>query len=489
MSEIGFVDTTLRDGQASLWAMGMKTGMMLPVAEKMDQAGFQAIEMIGVAFVKKCVRDLREDPWERIRLARQRIKRTPLRAIRGRYLGGSQITPQSVDDLCTERLAAHGIRQIRISDSSNTAAWWSRHVHTSRNAGLAPIINLIYTISPRHSDEYYARKARDAAGLAPERICIKDPGGLLTPERTRTLVPAVLANANGIPVELHTHCNTGLGPLCCLEAIAHGIRSVNTAIPPLANASSNPSVFNVAKNARSLGYGPALDEEPLKAVERHLTAIARREGLPIGSPVQYDCNHHLHQVPGGMISNFRYQLSKVGLEGRLEQVLEETARVRAEFGYPIMVTPYSQFVGVQAAMNVISGERYKVISDEVVQYALGLWGEEESSSMDPDIRDRILASPRAADLANWQPPQPSLKEVRRQYGGPGVSDDDLLLRYFTSEEEVAAMRAAAPSGVVVDGGEPMMRLLERLARQSACHYVQVQKGAQTLTLERRRNAS
>jgi oxaloacetate decarboxylase alpha subunit len=489
MNEVGFVDTTLRDGQASLWAMGMRTGMMLPVAEAMDQAGFQAIEMIGIAFVKKCVRELREDPWERIRLVRQRITRTPLRAIRGRYLGGFQITPQSVEDLCTERLAAHGIRQVRISDSSNTVAGWRQHVHASRNAGLQTIVNLIYTISPRHTDEYYARKARDAAGLKPERICLKDPGGLLTPERTRTLVPAVLQNANGIPVELHTHCNTGLGPLCCLEAIAQGIRSVNTAIPPLANASSNPSVFNVTRNARVLGYEPTVDVEPLEAVERHFVSIAKREGLPIGAPVQYDCHHHLHQVPGGMISNFRHQLSKVGLEGRLEHVLEETARVRAEFGYPIMVTPYSQFVGVQAAMNVISGERYKAIPDEVVQYALGLWGEEESSSMDPDIRDRILGTSRAAELAKWQPPQPSLKEVRRRYGGPGVSDDDLLLRYFAGEEEVAAMRAEAPSQAAICAADSMIGLLEQLARPSACNYVQVQKGAQSLTLEKRHSRS
>jgi len=488
MNEVNFVDTTLRDGQASLWAMGMKTGMMLPIAERMDQAGFEAIEIIGIAFVKKCVRELREDPWERLRMLSHRIQKTPLRAIRGRHLGGFQITPQAIDELCTERLAANGIRQIRISDSSNTLAGWRRHVQTSHNAGLQAIVNLIYTITPKHTDEYYGQKAREAAGLKVHRICLKDPGGLLTPERTRTLIPAILRHCAGIPVELHTHCNTGLGPLCCLEAIKLGITSLNTAIPPLANGSSNPSVLNVVKNARALGYAPSVDEECIKPIEQHFTAIAKREGLPIGVPLPYDCSHHLHQVPGGMISNFRHQLAKVGLEGRLSDVLEETARVRAEFGYPIMVTPYSQFVGVQAAMNVIQGERYKSIPDEVVQYALGLWGEEESSSMDPNIRDRILGTARAAELANWRPPEPSLKELRRKYGGPGVSDDELLLRYFAGEDEVNAMRAVRASGAPSDRKHPMMGLVEQLARQAAFNYIEVQKGEESLMLARGDNA-
>ena len=247
---------------------------------------------------------------------------------------------------------------------------------------------------------------------------------MLTPERTRALVPAVLGNVNGLPVEFHTHCITGLGPLCCLEAIKLGIKSVNTAIPPLADASSNPSLFNVIKNARALGYTPTIDAEQLKAVAAHFTAVARREGLPIGVPAAYDYEQYFHQVPGGMIANLRHQLATMGLQDKLKEVLQETARVRAEFGHPIMVTPYSQFVGTQAMMNVVLGERYKAVPDEVIQYALGLWGEEESASIEPNVKDRILEKPRAKELADWSPPQPSLAQLRRQYGGPGVSDDE-----------------------------------------------------------------
>src|SRR3990172_12217118 len=165
MNEVNFADTTLRDGQMSLWATGMTTAMMLPVAETMDQAGFEAIEIIAAAFFKKCVRELREDPWERIDLVRERIQQTPLRAIRGRYMSAFQITPRSMEDVFVQRLAAHGIRQVRISDSSNTVAVWRQQLQTARNAGLETIVNLIFSISPRHTDEYYARKARDAAAL------------------------------------------------------------------------------------------------------------------------------------------------------------------------------------------------------------------------------------------------------------------------------------------------------------------------------------
>ena len=190
-------------------------------------------------------------------------------------------------------------------------------------------------------------------------------------------------SANGIEIELHTHCTTGLGPLCCLEAVKLGIKIVNTALPPLADGSSNPSLFNVAKNLRALGYKTLIDEELLKPVSDHFTIIAKREGFPIGAPVEYDYSQYQHQVPGGMISNLRHQLRKVGLEQKIDQALEETMQVRAELGYPIMVTPLSQFVGSQAAINVIVGERYKEVTDQIIQYALGYWGREGAELIGP----------------------------------------------------------------------------------------------------------
>ncbi|MEK7229419.1 MAG: hypothetical protein AAB154_05175 [Candidatus Binatota bacterium] len=481
MSEVKFVDTTLRDGHQSLWAENMTTGMMLPVAKRIDDAGFEAIELISSSHLKKCVRELKEDPWERVRLIAKRVTKTPLRLIAGR-VNTFEITPHSVYRLFLERMAANGLRQARISDEWNDLSSWQRKVQFSREIGLDPIVNIIYSVSPKHTDEYFAERTRQAASLPLYRLCLKDPGGLLTPERTRALVPLIFKNSKGIPVELHTHCTTGLGSLCALEAIKLGIKTVNTAIPPLADASSNPSLFNVARNARALGYTPAIDEELLKPVAEHFTFIAKREGFPIGAPVEYDYAQYLHQVPGGMVSNLRHQLRKVGMEEKVGDALEEAGRVRAEFGYPIMVTPLSQFVGSQAAINVIVGERYKEATDQVIQYALGLWGKEGSTTMDPNVKDKILSRSRARELARWVPPEPSIEEVRRKIGGAGVSDDELLLRWLLRKEEIEAMRLAGPPKEYVTARHPVITLIEELTRRKDYSQIQVQKPGLSLTL-------
>ena len=484
MDEIRFVDTTLRDGHQSLWAEGMRTGMILPIAERMDQAGFEAIELVAPSFFKKACREFKEDIWQRIRLVRQRVIKTPLRGIRNRYMAGFQVTPACASQLWLERLAANGIRELRSSDPSNTAANWADMVRSANQVGVATIINLTFSESPKHTDGYYVERARQAAALRPARICIKDPGALLTPERTRTLVPAVLGAVGAIPVEFHTHCITGLGPMCCYEAIKLGIRSINTAIPPLANGSSNPSLFSVARNARALGYLTAIDEAVLKPVEDHFNFIAKREGFALGEPREYDSYHYHHQVPGGMISNFRFQLGKLGMAHRVGEVLEETARVRQELGYPIMVTPYSQFVGVQAAMNVIIGERYREVTDELIHYALGTWGEEESSSIDKDIKDKILNRSRARELRNWQAPEPTLQQFRAKLDGAGISDDELLLRYFAGREDVEKMKAAEPVREYSSVRQPLMLLIDELSKQKRFRQVVVQRGDLAIRLER-----
>jgi oxaloacetate decarboxylase alpha subunit len=483
--EVFFVDTTLRDGQLSLWASNMRTSMMLPIAERLDDAGFEAIEVMSSAFYKKCVRDLKDDPWERIRQLARRIKKTPLRTIRSRSMLAFQITPSTVADLWLARLAANGISELRTSDPSNTPAYWKQAVDAAKRAGLKTILNIIYSVSPKHSDDYFVERTREAAQLDVARICFKDPGGLLTPESTRRLVPLILRASGNKPLEFHTHCTTGLGAISCLEAIKLGVTSINTAIPPLADASSNPSIFNVAMNARALGYQTTVDEEILKPVCKHFTALAKQEHLPIGRPAEYDAFHPQHQVPGGMISNFRFQLASLGKLDKLPQVLQEVSQVRAEFGYPIMVTPYSQFFGVQAAINVIVGQRYKEVTDEVLLYALGFWGEEEAQSIEPNLRDRLLGSSRAKELAELRPREMSLKEFRERFGGIGVSDDDALLRYFAGEDAVAAMNTtpALTSGQV--SSRQLLTLLKQIIKQKASARVYIKRDGLTLRLERR----
>ena len=484
MTEVRFVDTTLRDGQQSLWAYNMRTGMMVPVAEQMDDAGFEAIELGGPVEMPKCVKELREDPWERYRRVIPKFRKTPLRLIHGTR-SGFAIYPDALHQLYDTCMARAGVTEVRISDSWNDPADWAWRVKQANNAGLKPIINLIYTVSPRHTDEYFAAKIREAFALDVYRVIFKDPGGILTPERTKTVVPAVLTAAGGKTVELHTHCTTGLGTLCCLEAIKAGMTHINAAIPPLADGSSNPSVFNVAMNARALGYKTLLNEEPLRTVAKFLTSCAIQENLPIGKTPEYDYGQYVHQIPGGMISNLRYQLRRVGMEHRIDQTLEEAAQVRAEFGYPIMVTPLSQFVGSQAAINVIVGERYKEVTDQTIEYAMGIWGKEGAALMDPNVKEKVLNRPRAREIAERPHPTDSLQDLRRKYGGPGVSDEDVLLRFFSSKDDVERMRAAGPARTYTYDRNPILNLVETLSKQTDRNSVLIQNRNFSLRMQRR----
>ena len=458
----------------------MTTGMMLPIAKNLDDAGFEGIELISGSHLKKTVRELKEDPWERVRLVSKLITRTPLRLIAGR-VNTFEYNPPSMYRLFVERMFANGIREARISDEWNDYEGWKFRVGECHRAGFKSILNLIYSVSPKHSDEYFAERTRQAASLQPYRLCLKDPGGLLTPERMETLVPVIFKNANGIPVELHTHCTTGLGPLCCIKAMELGIRSINTALPPLADDSSNPSLFNVARNARALGYATAIDEDLLKPVSRHFTAIAKREGFTIGAPVEYDYSQYQHQVPGGMLSNLRFQLRKVGLEHKFPEALEESIRVREEFGYPIMVTPLSQFVVSQAAINVIVAERYKEVTDQVIQYALGIWGKEAPEIMAPEIKDKILSRRRAKDWENWSIPDLSLHEVRQKYGAT-ISDEELLLRIYAGPDAVDALFTNGAPKPQLNGKHSLLQLIEELSKKKRCSHVYIRRNGISLTL-------
>jgi oxaloacetate decarboxylase alpha subunit len=483
MTKIAFVDTTLRDGHQSLWAERMTTGMMLPVAEQIDRAGFDAIELLSPSHLSKCVVELREDPFDRIRMMAQRVRNTPLRLNSG-GLNLFGVDQPAMYQLFWNLMAANGVRETRISDSWNNPEIWKARASAARNAGVAPIINVTYSISPRHTDDYYTQCTRNAAQLAPYRICLKDPGGLLTPERTRILVPLMLAHSQGIPIEFHSHCTTGLGPLCCLEAVQQGIRIVNTAIPPLADDASLPSVFNVAKNLRALDYDAAIDDESLRPVAKHFTIIAQREGFPIGAPVEYDQAQYRHQVPGGMISNLSHQLRQVGSEDRLQMALEEAVHVRADFGYPIMVTPLSQFVGSQAAINVMIGERYKQVTDQIILYALGYHGNDAIGLMDPEVRAKILDRPRARELEAVERPVLSLSEIRRDLGGELLSDEDLLLRWLVRKEDIAAMRAAPSIAPYLTDTTPLETLVSDLSQLTDVEMVQVSKPGFNLTLRK-----
>ena len=483
MSEVRFIDTTVRDGNQSLWALNMKVGAMLPAAEHMDQAGFESMEFFLSVMFKKYVREHKENPWYWLREGTKRIKKTRLR-----YHGGLhsafEKTPHALLKLFIERLVHYGLTLTRTSNSWNDFSAFKEEIDDLRELGMDTVANLIYSVSPRHTDEYYATKAKEAAASKPWRICFKDVGGLLSPERARTLIPMVLKSAGDIPVEFHAHCNSGQAPLCYLEGVKLGIRILHTSIPPLANGSAQPSIFNIASNLKALGYTPAVDLKPLEPVVKHFTEVARRDGLPIGKPVEYDQSQYAHQVPGGMISNMRHQLKIVGMEDKMDAALAEAEHVRRDFGYPIMVTPLSQYVGTQAAINVIVGERYKEVPDQVIQYALGIWGHEAVEVMDPNVRDKILNRPRAKEWTHWEQPEPTLHEIRQKYGAT-ISDEELILRYFAGDDYVNALSNDGKPHEYLDTSQPLMKIIEQLAKRKQANQVYIKQPGFTIKMEKR----
>ena len=484
MNEIHIVDTTLRDGDISLWAYGMTTGMMLPALRHMDEAGFDSMEFFLSLRFKKFVREHKEDPWDWLRLGTKEIKNTRLRYHGGLH-SGFEFIPECIRRLVIQTVVKYGVTLTRTSNAWNNYELLGKEAAELKKLGMETVMNLIYSISPRHTDEYYARKAREAAALKPYRLCYKDVGGMLTPERARTLARLILDNAGDVPVEFHAHCNNGLAPFNLLEVVKQGIRIVHTSVPPLANGSAQPSIFNVVRNLRALGYKVLVNDKVLAPVEQHFRRVADEEGLPVGSPREYDETWYRHQVPGGMISNLRHQLKMLGQEDKMPNVLDEIVQVRADLGYPIMVTPFAQFVGSQAAINVMTGERYKEVTDQVIQYALGLWGKAGAEYMDPDVKVKILNRPRAREMEKFEVPDVSLEEVRKKYGGPGLSDEELILRYYAGPQFVDALKTAPPRKEYLDARKPLMKLVEELIQKRDTGHVYIRRDNFTLTAGRR----
>lgn len=486
MKEISFVDTTLRDGHQSLWATRMKTAHMIPIAPLMDRAGFKIAELMGTVHFDACLRYLREDPWERIRLIAKAMPNTPLRAlIRSKSLTSFNIVPDSVIRLWIERCAANGIKHLMIFDALHDWSNLLQSVSVAKAVGIEVVVPLVYSLSPVHTDAFYARKTAEMIKtLNPDSVMIKDSIGLLTPERTKTLVPVIKGQIGDLPLEMHSHCTTGLAPLVCLDSVELGVEIIDTCVSPLANGPSHPSTENMIMNLRRLGFTPKVDEEAVKKIAEHFRYVAKREGKPMGAPVEYDAFQYIHQVPGGMISNLEFMLSERGAGHRLEEVLEEISVIREEWGYPVMITPFSQLVGTQGVLNVLLGERYKVATEEAIRYVLGHYGK-TPAPVDKNVLDKMTSLPEAKDLLNWEQPQPSIQELRKEIGRPGISDDELLLRILFPEEHVEATIAAGPINTSYPKGyKPVMALIHELTKHKDTSYIHVQKEGFSLSLRK-----
>ena len=475
MREVRFMDTTLRDGHQCLWATRMTTAMMLPIAEKLDHAGFEVIDLMSGVQFDVAIRHLKENPWERIRLMRQRVTRTPLQAnLRSKSVLSFDVLPDDINALWVRQLVANGIRSVRAFDALNDMDNIADSLRLAKELGARAVGAVVFSESPVHTDTMYVAKAKELivrAGV--DAIMLKDASGLLTLDRLRTLVPALKQVCSGVPLEFHSHALTGLAPLLYLEAVRLGADQLHTCIAPLANGAAQPAVQTIARNLRAQGYEIRVDDPRIDEISAHFRRVAEHEGKPLGTPAEYDAFHYQHQIPGGMLSNMRAQLQQAGLANKLGDVLAECARVRAELGWPAMVTPFSQLVGTQAVLNVVQGERYRTVPDEVKKYALGYYGK-LLAPVDPEVLDRVVHNGSRTIALTPQRPEPGVPSLRRRY--PGMGEEERLLRYMYAGSQVDDMLAAGPTRTDYAFEQPLVRLVRELTQRRRYSRIRLEQG-------------
>ena len=438
---VEIINSSLRDGVQALWSSRVLPEELLPIARTIDLAGYHSVDFMAAVQFEVSVRYLKEDPWERVRRIRRVIQRTPMIChLRSRCLTSFDLVPDAVFNLMVERLAANGLRRAMVFDplhdlTNMRFATESAHAH-----GMDVSAVIFFTLSPFHTDEYYARKAAEIAAMGPESVCIRDPSGLLTPDRIRTLIPLVRKNIGDIPFELKSHCSTGLAEDCYIEAASLGVDRVFAATEPLANGPSVPSIAALLPRLRAAGLGVELDESRVHDEAEFFRELAEATGRPTGRRVEAkDAAQYAHQMPGNMLQFTRDQLASMKLEHKLPEVLEEFPRVREDMGFPVMVTPVSQLVCVQAVLNVVSGERYKNIPVEVRNYVRGHYGKPEAP-LAPELLERVGPGPGP----RFDRGEEVLDRVRRELG-PFESDDDLILNVLFRPDQLASVvRSGGP---------------------------------------------
>jgi len=485
MPHVELLDETLRDGQQSLWGMRMQAGMALPVAGTLDGTGFKVIDATGSSFMEVLVKYCREDPWAGLDLLRGAIRRTPMRGgMRGNAAVSFGVTPDALMDLWIRRLCEHGVRSFWIYDVLYGIHNFARLARVAKEYDAEVVGTVFFTRSPVHTDEYMAAKAAEIAAVPEiDGVLFYDTAGTLETERLRPLVPRIIEAAAGKPVEFHSNNLMGISGLAYVEAVKAGIRVLHTASRPMANGPSVPSTESVVRNLELMGCEHRIDKSLLPPVAEHFRRVGQAAGYLVDQVSEYDLFNVTHQVPGGMIGTLRAQLDQHGMAHRIEEVLAETGEVRRELGWPIMATPLSQLVGTQAVLNVVTGERYAMIPDEVVAYAVGHYGE-PPAPIEPDVLDRIMSSSRAPEIEASPPEQPSLDELRARHG-TGSDDDLLILRALIPESDIEAMRAAGPVRRDFPLSPPEVDEVRALMASSKARYVRVQ--TERLAVELRRS--
>jgi pyruvate/oxaloacetate carboxyltransferase len=350
-----------------------------------------------------------------------------------------------VVELNSHVLARLGVDILTVYDALNDNRNLESSIRSGKAAGMKMNGWMTYTLSPVHTDAYYVERLGELVKMGVSYACVKDPTGLLTPERGRTLFPALVkaAKGKGIPLQLHSHCQSALAPEVYTEAMKAGFEYAYTALEPLGNGASLPETQEINRRAKALGRTTGLDDDAMREASKYFEWLTVRENKPRGEVAKYDKALYEHQVPGGMISNLKSQLATMRMESRLPEILEECAQVRHDLGYPILVSPFAQFIVTQAVLNVVQGERYRTIPDEVRKYACGYYGR---LAAEPSAEFLERARIKPGELVTERPAEhvdPWLPKLRKQLGA-ATSDEDLLLHAFYDEKLLAPLRDPTP---------------------------------------------
>ncbi|HHW92138.1 MAG TPA: oxaloacetate decarboxylase subunit alpha [Firmicutes bacterium] len=448
---VRLTDTSLRDAHQSLFATRMKTEDMIPILEKIDEVGYHSLEMWGGATFDTCMRFLDEDPWERLSEVRKRVKKTKLQMLlRGQNILGYRNYPDDVVTGFVEKMIERGMDILRIFDALNDVRNMEKAIRVAKKEGAHVQGTICYTFSPVHDIPLFVKVARELVELGVDSICIKDMAGLISPPMAFDLVSALKKELD-VPLQLHCHYTSGMASMAYLKAIEAGCDVVDTASSPLALGTSQPPVESLVAALKGTPWDTGLDLSLLSEIAGYWKSIKPKYDQFAEQSSGVDTNVLEYQIPGGMISNLASQLRQANALDKYEACLAEVPRVRAELGYPPLVTPTSQIVGTQAVFNVVMGERYKVVPNEVKNYVLGYYGR-PPAEIDPEIKKKIIGDEepitcRPADLL-----EPMIEKARKEIGRFAEKEEDILSYCLFPQvaEKFLKERAVKRSGIDFD---------------------------------------
>jgi len=428
MAQVKITETVLRDSHQSLIATRMTTEEMLPILEQLDKVGYHSLEAWGGATFDSCMRFLNEDPWERLRKIRDKVKNTKLQMLfRGQNILGYRHYSDDVVEYFVQKSIANGIDIIRIFDALNDPRNLKTAIDATKKENGHVQAAFSYTTGPVYTLEYYSKYAKQLEEMGADSICIKDMAGLLKPYDAYELVKTLKESVK-VPIQLHTHYTAGLASMTLLKGIEAGVDIVDTAISPMAMGTSQPPTETLVATLAGTEYDTGIDLAELDKITKYFAPLREKylaEGLLNPKALNVDVNALLYQVPGGMLSNLMSQLKQAGKEDKLIEVLEEVPRVRADVGYPPLVTPSSQIVGTQAVFNVIGGERYKMVTKEFKGIVKGEYGK-TPVEIDPAFVKKIIGDDERITCRPADALKPELEELRAKIAKYIEQDEDVL---------------------------------------------------------------